>query len=658
MEKISNSRHSIDAPWVLLVLLGLYLTFEGYRSFEGDQAYRLPLLVQRLDPQAYKSDPFVRAFDQFNPHSGYLRLLEVGTRLVGLPATLFLCFCLTFLVTGVAVSRLTQSVWPASGAAVGTVAFGLVLLARAGHIGTNHLFEAILLDRLMALSLGWTALASLVFQTRRTLLVVAGCVLAANFIHPSLGLQLGLLLAASWAVYAVFPGWVGISRRSSVAGLLLLLLALVPAILGLRTTSKILFAGLEPEPYQLLAAYVQSPQHMVPHLWRMPQWLAWFAYLVAGSWGVFHFGLGGVPVEFDRPDLGPRRRLMVLLALLLVGLAAAWVAIELGNIRATLFQPFRMATLVRGLCLVLASGPVFVLWNRGTLVGRLRAVVLAFSLRSDWAFVWMMGLEAGFQVVERSGWSVSALPFTFCLSLCGLWIWQKDPEQGQVFLVLGYVVAGLAYLVASKVPTLEFPASRRVRLTALAWAVPLLALTLQASGLASEDAQLWLQKICAHVRVAESPMDDLERIATWCRLQTPSNASFIGPPGPKGFRLWSRRSVAFNRAGSPYHAAGLADWASRFQAHVGHTGDVTQFAQSYLANRQELERGYDLRSSSELVELAQNQGADHVLVSGAPRLDDPRLHLLHTEGKYSVYAVKPEATLSHNLPETQETRLK
>ena len=39
-------------------------------------------------------------------------------------------------------------------------------MARAGNIGTNHLFEAMVLDRLMALSLGWLALAAVVEPAR------------------------------------------------------------------------------------------------------------------------------------------------------------------------------------------------------------------------------------------------------------------------------------------------------------------------------------------------------------------------------------------------------------------------------------------------------------------------------------------------------------
>ena len=71
-----------------LILLGLFLTFRGYRSREGDQAYRLPILLHQQDPRLFADDPFVRAFDRFNPHRGYLALLDGSSRPLGLSAAL------------------------------------------------------------------------------------------------------------------------------------------------------------------------------------------------------------------------------------------------------------------------------------------------------------------------------------------------------------------------------------------------------------------------------------------------------------------------------------------------------------------------------------------------------------------------------------------
>src|SRR4051794_26427488 len=140
---------SIPPRWLIwFLVLGLYLTLRGYHSRDGDQAYRLPLLLHRQDPALFADDPFVRAFDAFNPHRGYLTLLDVASRPLGLSAGLAALFALTFAVTAVSIDRLARAAWPDAGPGVGVVAVGLVLIAKAGNIGTNHLFEATLLDRL------------------------------------------------------------------------------------------------------------------------------------------------------------------------------------------------------------------------------------------------------------------------------------------------------------------------------------------------------------------------------------------------------------------------------------------------------------------------------------------------------------------------------
>src|SRR5262245_33059518 len=82
--------------WVAAGFFGVGLTFHGYHSRDGDQAYRLPLLIDRQDPVAYAADPFVRAFDQFNPHRGSLAMLDLLSRAFGLSATLFGLYVVSF----------------------------------------------------------------------------------------------------------------------------------------------------------------------------------------------------------------------------------------------------------------------------------------------------------------------------------------------------------------------------------------------------------------------------------------------------------------------------------------------------------------------------------------------------------------------------------
>src|SRR5690606_6591530 len=124
---------------------------------------------------------------------------------------------------------------------------------------------------------------------------------------------------------------------------------------------------------------VQGPQHMLPHLWRPMQWLAWSCYPALAALALWDLG---------RPLSVPRTRCLVLLGILLVALAAAWVAIEvLGDPRITIFQPFRMATVVRGLCLVLVAERIRSLALLCGIGGLLRASLLVSGLGSDGAMV-------------------------------------------------------------------------------------------------------------------------------------------------------------------------------------------------------------------------------------------------------------------------------
>ena len=194
----------------------------------------------------------------------------------GLSSGLFALFTATFALTCLGISRLARSVWPDGGQIVGLLAVGLLLLARAGNIGTNHLFEPILLDRLIGFALGWCALAlAIEGETWRPSALVG----LAAVIHPSVGLQIGGLIGASWVAWSVAGRWTGLSWRASLIGLLTLAVAGVPGALPNLIQGRQLFEGLSPEEFRRIGVELQMAQHMVPSLWRRPQWLAWGGYV-------------------------------------------------------------------------------------------------------------------------------------------------------------------------------------------------------------------------------------------------------------------------------------------------------------------------------------------------------------------------------------------
>ena len=345
---------------------------------------------------------------------------------------------------------------------------------------------------------------------------------------------------------------------------------------------------------------------------------------------------------------------MIVLGCTLVGLAIAWVGVEVvGNLKLTIFQPFRLATVARGLSLVFVAGHIMRLWNRGDAQGRTRAALIGTGLTGDWSLVVVTLFECIMWFIDRhaarfpswrkvGGWCGAGF------LACGLWFLAKhDTESGHIpLLAVSFISIAFGGWFAGR---LRLHGTRQLALrTILCWIVPAASCAANLipegtlHGRASRSLRLALVK---HCRFAEIPVDDVERLALWCRENTPKSARFIGPPGQKNFRLWSHRGLAFNRAGSPYHAAGLSDWAARFRDHVAFEGSNAELVQAYLSDRHGLESRYDLATAGELTALAIRQEADHVLArSGLDEDSGACLLAIRVEGPYAIYRVQPVAS--------------
>ncbi len=361
------------------------------------------------------------------------------------------------------------------------------------------------------------------------------------------------------------------------------------------------------------------------------------------------------------------------MAIILGALAVAWYAIEvMHQARVTIFQPFRMATLARGIAIILIAGRLCTLWKSGAPFGRIRAILLATGFLGDWLLIVVTSAELTISAMEaiesRRAGSRLMHGFKVATYLAVLaygfnFLARHDTESGNRPL-LAALIAGLAIELWSRWPGQAKAPGRRFRLRyswamAAAWLIPGAALLAAIVSLNHPSRRfpllLGLVDRCRFIAV---PVDDIERLALWCRDNTPPTARFIGPPGPKTFRLWSRRSVAFNRAASPYHAEGLTDWFARFQDHVNYHAPPAEFVHTYLANRHRFESRYEALSDAERAALAVRQGATYVLAAAPDQSVGSRvrdaspldllhvegryapLDLLHVEGRYAVYRVR------------------
>jgi hypothetical protein len=680
----TGPRRKLPRWLIYLLILGFYLTLRGYHSFDGDQAYRLPLLLHRQNPQLYADDPFVRAFDEFNPHRGALWTLDVLSRPLGLPAALFVVFVLTFVATCLGIERLARSVWPDAGHAVGFLAVGLVLAAKAGNIGTNHLFEAMVLDRLIAFALGWLALGRMVDDEPRQNLWASAAIGCATLVHPSVGLQLAMLFCTCWAAWSLLGRWTGVRFGTAIWGMIGVVVAVLPGLGVNFAGGALVTRDMPADTFWRLSVELQSPQHMLPHLWRMPQWLAWSSYIVlagltcTAGYGAATRGRGFATGGADRslPCPPARLRLMIALAIILVGLAAAWLFIEVRHdVPATVFQPFRMATTSRGIALVLVAGRLLALWQRGTSLGRMRAILLTVGFIGDWLLVVVALAELAVSIAEATRSriaGVDSLRFIdgavwLVMLAVGLnFLGHHDTEYGH-FSLLWALGAGLLVEIlrhrsqrnpSSRIGRMEWTAPRIAGALALAWFVPLAALLAAAipwnHPWSRHSVVTTLLNRCRFIQV---PVDDVERLALWCKENTPPSARFIGPPGPKTFRLWSQRNLAFNRSGSPYHAAGLADWYARFQDHVDFHVAPAEFVHAYVKERHRFEARYQALSDTKRAALAVRQGAGYVIAAAPMASDrgneptqqtDSKTELLHVEGCYAVYRVNVDTLVQRH----------
>ena len=359
-------------------------------------------------------------------------------------------------------------------------------------------------------------------------------------------------------------------------------------------------------------------------------------------------------------------RLIVSLAVITMGLGVAWYAIEvLHLVRVTVFQPFRMATVARGIAVVLFSGRVVGLWRTGKWLARMRAILIAVAVTGDWLMVVVTLAELAVSAAEalRSRLATHQFARVFdvavhvgALALGLNFLGHHDTEYGHLPLLAAIgtgALAGIPSFLRSPWRSLQIRLGstprRRRAIFAAAWAVPFAALL---AGTIPVDWAIarspLVRGLIGRCRFLEVPADDVERLAIWCREHTPMTARFIGPPGPKTFRLWSQRSLAFNRSASPYHASGLSDWFARFQDHVGFHGPTADFVQGYVADRHGFESRYDRLSDGERAALALRQGAEYVVTQApkrsngegnSPEVESP-LELLHVEGRYAVYRVR------------------
>lgn len=633
---------------IIMIGTGVVMTLGGYESRVIDQCYRLPIVEKQLDPSAFPMDPFVDSFTSFNPHQIYAELLGLGSKTFGLSITLFLLQILTVAFCISAIWRIRKSLWPDLPEWSDWLLIAMFALLKAGNLGTNHLWEDHLLDRQMGFTLGWLALAEFLDAGPRKLWTIPILIGSIALIHPGLGV-LTFTLWSGVFLLGFRLGIVGLNSFTRMA--VSLILSMIPWAVIYLPQARLMKLGVEKTEFWALATELQGPQHMRPIYWRESQWLA------AG----FLITMALVSMRLYRSKCNPEncKKIAIWSGLIAFGLLLAVPLIEIFHILdVALAQPFRLATPLRGLCLIALLPHLIRLIQRKSLIGTARAFGLLFSLRFDWGFVVASAIELSMIATDFSVASVISetvrIRIQWMLFLGAgfygiYWLFQHDPAESESVLMGGYLTGFAISFLMNKIQSssswnfgdqaFQRRASREFRLLIYAWALPMIAIV---CGLCDPIGQFKVaQMISTKWRIAETPLTDSERLGVWARRNIPEDAMVLIPPRDKSFRYWSRRSVVCNVAGSPYQAKALKEWALRLKKLAGKPDlSLIEFARQWPEKRVEFEMAFERLSAADWSALADEFKADTLMVPATEqgkRLEKMGWKRVHLAGKWSLW---------------------
>ncbi|MFM7129843.1 MAG: DUF6798 domain-containing protein [bacterium] len=634
----------------LIIACGLVISINGYDSRVVDQCYRLPLLERLDQPGAFPADQFVDAFEKFNPHLGYLRLLQCGSFFFGLSITLFLLYCLTLALTTYSLWRIRESLLPDIPRWSNWLLLQLFVLCKAGNLGTNHLWEDHLLDRQIAFSLGWYALALWIDSAPSINYRIPAITGLIAIIHPGLGLL-------NLALWFVLFGWnciIGRIKRNLMAIIFIaFVLCMAPWGWLYLGQSSVLKAGVRPDLFWSLATEIQGPQHMRPSLWRSSQWYA--------ALSLFVFSMINIYFVFSW-DKKTSKYIMARqwVFFISVGLFISWLAIEYDHqLNITLAQPWRLATPLRGLFLILILPVLIDLFSSHRRTFWAHACVLILSLQNDLvtfiAFSIAILVLFFIQFFEAFKLRHVALMSSLLINIMSIyaiyWLYAHDPQRGHWLFIAGYLSGCILFDITKKanmkidgnfditIPSYLQTSSRKAM--AIAWIIPLISLVY--CGIDPSGQIKLAQLLATKWRIYETPRSDAEKMGFWLNANLPQNAMILSPPRDKSIRAWSHRSIVANVAGSPYQAEELKKWAERIATLCGFSGDLAEFARQWPDNRVRFETYYEKASPDEIIAWAKQFQADVIVVPSAEGFDSlakAGWSRAHVEGRLAAWLKK------------------
>ncbi len=593
----------------LLVAFSAFLVVLGYRFGVNDQNEYLPQLYRVLDPRYLLHDWFTLETVGLNPRTAFIAVAGGATWLIGdAPAHLVL-YAVCFGVLGLGVIRLGARLFGSRAAGVLGLAF--VLFGSRATLGEQDVLGNYLQQSMLAAT-GLVWALAMAFERRwRVAWLLVGITTAIHLTTGIIGaVLLGVLTATQ--LRQIRPKRL---LKCAAAFLVPVLAAVVPVLVSLQSQS----GGVSGAEFIDILGRIRAPWHYIPSSFPLADYVRVGLVLVAAA--------AALQLQPPSPH---RRALYAVAATIGVLCLVAYVFVELVPVASVMSLSLMRATVFLRLLAMLALG--------GTACAGLRrreaapvlaaaAIALGVVIRADLvvtlvAILWLVAHARPRLSAGATGVSAVVVGAALVVAVATI----LRPSWGQAVAATfgsSYVHVGVGSILAAValglyVLWLHGGVRWQVRLRRAGpalWLVPVAVVLLAVFDAPLAERFPGIHDLTvARLQPGIVYEGELDRLAAWCRANTPEEAVFIIPPGSRehamqDFRVKARRAIVVDFKAIAFTRAGLREWRERIRAL---TNDA-EFAPRGDRQR-ELAEGYASLTPGDFRRLADIYNASYILV--------------------------------------------
>ncbi len=627
-EKPAPATISLRELLIFSIVAGLLATLlRSYRYGFDNHLEQLPLIFRAMDDSYLAGDYFVTAGSAYGPRTYYSALMASLGSVIPLPVVFLLLTCGAHILTTFVTCLMGRTMFRGNGLApllgavfvmgVDSIAIGQASSLRSWHLTPQTLAMP------AALMAFWCG-----FMGRPLLcaLLAAG----AAFIHPTVGLQTGLI-GLGTAGLATLLG-LDDRRRTATARIFSLVMTAL-AMAGLLAYAYFVWirplapADAESDVFSLYIRF-RVPHHFIPSTFAVADWAALAAFLaaLALSW------------KWWRADPGTHRplawRYLIPVGALLAILAGGYVFVEVWPSKLwTAAQVFRLVFLLKWLGLVLLGGTVARWLTAKPADGWTSGLITLLGTGVFQPFFMLAAhLIAGLGTILRSRFYGPGLNLLFVALLVPAIGAMKTLVDGGELRIMGLLVAIAVWfaVIPHKWPRVGLPVLATAALLAIVIINRLQPIPLLANGRVPILSELLAPD--RHVITLDQGHAPGDAAAAFALANLPAEAVFLTPPQFGRFRCTARRAIVVDVISVTFAEEGIGEW---YRRSIDCYGDVD--GTGYAACRQ-WEEAYQTIPTERVLLAGRRYGATYAVLHAHTPTELP---VVYADESYKIVGIPP-----------------